>query len=56
MYQFFLKYSIVTFLLSSLIIPLIIIISKKFNLFDYNDGRKIHTGNISRLGGLAIFS
>jgi len=40
---------------SLLAIPLILLISKKFGLYDRIDERKIHNGNISRLGGLAIF-
>ena len=34
--------------------PLIIRLSTKFNIFDYQDARKIHSGNISRLGGIGI--
>jgi UDP-N-acetylmuramyl pentapeptide phosphotransferase/UDP-N-acetylglucosamine-1-phosphate transferase len=29
--------------------------SRRFNLFDSIDARKIHKGQISRFGGLAIF-
>lgn len=42
------------FLVSAISMPLIIIFSQKHNLFDKIDGRKVHTGNISRLGGLGI--
>lgn len=41
-------------LISTISMPLIISFSKKFNLFDTVDGRKVHTGQISRLGGLGI--
>jgi UDP-GlcNAc:undecaprenyl-phosphate GlcNAc-1-phosphate transferase len=37
------------------IIPLIIRISRRHHIYDDVDARKIHTGNISRLGGVAIF-
>lgn len=36
--------------------PLIIHICKKFNLYDEVDPRKIHKGNIPRLGGIAVFA
>ena len=35
--------------------PLIILICKKFSLYDYQNSRKIHSGNIPRLGGVGIF-
>lgn len=44
-----------TFILSSLLIPLIIRYSKKHELYDTVNERKIHTGKIPRLGGIAIF-
>jgi UDP-GlcNAc:undecaprenyl-phosphate GlcNAc-1-phosphate transferase len=40
--------------LSALTVPFMIYISKKFKLYDKIDERKIHTGNISRLGGVGI--
>jgi len=46
--------SLVAFLISLLSIPIIIKLSTKFNIFDYQDARKIHSGNISRLGGVGI--
>lgn len=46
--------SLVTFLMSLLSMPIIIKFSTKFNIFDYQDARKIHSGNISRLGGVGI--
>jgi len=47
---------ILSFVLSLLSMPIIIAICKKFNLYDYHDKRKIHSGNIPRLGGVGIFS
>ena len=44
-----------SFLLSLLSMPIIIAVCKKFNLYDYHDKRKIHSGNIPRLGGVGIF-
>lgn len=41
--------------LSLISMPLIIKFCKKFNIFDYQNSRKIHSGNISRLGGVGIF-
>ncbi len=35
--------------------PLIMQFCKKFNLYDYHSARKIHSGNIPRLGGVGIF-
>ncbi|MGQ9844374.1 MAG: MraY family glycosyltransferase [Spirochaetota bacterium] len=42
-------------IVSILLIPIIIRYSNKNGLHDYVNERKIHTGKISRLGGLAIF-
>lgn len=47
-------YLLISFALSVIIVPIMIAISKKFNLYDSTGGRKIHTGNISRLGGVGI--
>lgn len=48
--------SIVTsYILSFLIIPVIIAFAKRKNLLDTPDRRKIHTGEIPSLGGIAIF-
>ena len=41
--------------LSFLSMPLIILFCKKFSLYDYQNARKIHSGNIPRLGGVGIF-
>ena len=35
--------------------PLIMRFCKKFSLYDYTNARKIHSGNIPRLGGVGIF-
>ena len=35
--------------------PIIIKLCKKFGLYDYQNTRKIHKGNIPRLGGIGIF-
>lgn len=42
-------------LVESLIIPRMLLISKKKRLFDIPDGRKVHTGSIPRLAGLTFF-
>ena len=42
-------------ILSIASMPVIILICKKFNLYDYQNSRKIHSGNIPRLGGVGIF-
>ena len=42
-------------LLSIASMPVIIKICKKFSLYDYQNARKIHSGNIPRLGGVGIF-
>jgi UDP-GlcNAc:undecaprenyl-phosphate/decaprenyl-phosphate GlcNAc-1-phosphate transferase len=41
--------------ISIALIPLIIHWARKRNIFDAHDERKIHSGNIPRLGGLAIY-
>ena len=45
---------ILSFLLSLGSMPIIIHFCNKHNIFDYQDERKIHTGKISRLGGVGI--
>lgn len=45
---------LISFFVSAIIVPLMILISKKFNLYDKIDDRKIHSGQISRLGGVGI--
>lgn len=41
--------------ISLISMPIIIAICKRNNLYDYSDERKIHSGNIPRLGGVGIF-
>lgn len=48
--------TIIAYLLGIFIVPLVIYISKKNNLVDVPNERKIHHGKISRLGGVAIWS
>lgn len=42
------------FLISVVMMPLIISFCKKFSLYDYQSARKIHSGNIPRMGGVGI--
>ena len=42
-------------IISLLSMPIIIKICQKLNLYDYQNARKIHSGNIPRLGGVGIF-
>ena len=46
---------LISFTLCLIIIPVLIILSKKHSWYDAIDERKIHTGQISRLAGVAIF-
>lgn len=43
-------------LLSLISMPLIIKFCRKFSLYDYHNARKIHSGNLVRLGGVGIFA
>ena len=43
-----------SFLISVCLIPLIILFCKHFNLYDFVDKRKIHTGEIPRLGSVGF--
>ncbi|MCR4822838.1 MAG: undecaprenyl/decaprenyl-phosphate alpha-N-acetylglucosaminyl 1-phosphate transferase [Treponema sp.] len=45
----------IAFVLCLLLIPLIIKLCKKYNWYDEVDPRKVHTGQIPRLGGVGIF-
>ena len=47
--------SLLTFVLSLLLTWLIIKICKRYEIYDEIDPRKIHSGNIPRLGGVAVF-
>lgn len=42
-------------ILSIVSMPIIMMICKKLGLYDYQSARKIHSGNIPRLGGVGIF-
>ncbi|MCM1321158.1 MAG: undecaprenyl/decaprenyl-phosphate alpha-N-acetylglucosaminyl 1-phosphate transferase [Bacteroides sp.] len=46
--------SVAAFLIAAGVMPGILYIAKKFSLYDTIDNRKVHTGNIPRLGGAAI--
>lgn len=46
---------IISFIICVVLIPVLIRLSEKHHWFDKIDNRKIHTGNISRLAGVAIF-
>jgi UDP-GlcNAc:undecaprenyl-phosphate GlcNAc-1-phosphate transferase len=46
---------VISTVLGLIIIPRIIIISKKKNLYDSTNVRKIHVGKVSRLGGVSFF-
>lgn len=46
--------AISAFLLSLIVTPIIIGFSHRFKWYDFHDQRKIHTGLISRLGGVGI--
>ena len=47
--------TIIAYLLGIFIVPLVIYFSQKMGLVDVPNERKIHHGNISRLGGVAIW-
>lgn len=46
---------LLAFILSVLFVKITIVICKKFKLYDEVDPRKIHKGNIPRMGGVGIF-
>ncbi len=48
-------YALISFLISVISIPLIIKLSHRHEVYDYSCPRKIHEGNISRLGGVGVF-
>lgn len=48
-------FSAVSLILSLISMPVIIKICQLKGVYDYHDERKIHSGNISRLGGIGIF-
>ena len=45
---------VLSIVLSLISMPIIIHFCNKHNIYDYQDSRKIHSGNISRLGGVGI--
>lgn len=49
-----LLFSFISFALCAVFTPLIILFCKKFSLYDSVNARKIHSGNIPRLGGVGI--
>ena len=51
----FIIITIFALLVNTILTPLLIKLSHKFSWYDSNDKRKIHTGNIPRIGGLGIF-
>ena len=51
-----LESSLSAFFVTASVGPFVLFVSKKFNLYDYNNKRKIHVGKISRLGGIAIIT
>jgi len=46
---------VLSFCITYFLVPFVIEIAKKYNLFDYPDERKIHDQPIPRLGGIAVF-
>ena len=52
MKQFF--YPLIAFILSLILTEVVIILSNRFKWYDKVNGRKIHTGNIPRLGGVGF--
>lgn len=54
MYTEYIKHFLLPLVLSSAIIPGLIIVSRKLDIYDRIDTRKIHNGKISNIGGLAI--
>lgn len=45
---------IVSLVFVAIVIPSIVMVANKINLFDVQDGRKVHKGNIPRLGGISF--
>ncbi len=45
----------VAFLVSFISIFFVLIFTRRFGLYDHVDSRKVHTGNVPRLGGVGIF-
>ena len=51
----FIIITVFALLINSVLTPLLIRLSHKYRWYDSNDKRKIHSGNIPRIGGLGIF-
>ena len=49
------SFLLLTFLFSVVSIYIILCLTRRFNIYDRIDDRKVHTGNIPRLGGVGIF-
>jgi UDP-N-acetylmuramyl pentapeptide phosphotransferase/UDP-N-acetylglucosamine-1-phosphate transferase len=45
---------IVSLVFVAIVIPSIVKVANKINLFDVQDGRKVHQGNVPRLGGISF--
>lgn len=52
----FLISCIISFAVSALLIPVLILFCNRYKLYDPVTARKIHSGNIARVGGIAIFA
>jgi UDP-GlcNAc:undecaprenyl-phosphate/decaprenyl-phosphate GlcNAc-1-phosphate transferase len=52
--MFYIVTAIIAFLADLLITPIIIAFAHRKNFFDSNGGRKIHTGDVPRIGGIGI--
>jgi len=52
----FVAYFFLSLIVSMVFIPLLIFLSKKYHIYDQINDRKIHEGQISRLGGFAIYA
>lgn len=46
----------ISFIFSLISILCVLVVSRRFGLYDRIDERKVHTGNIPRLGGIGIFA
>ncbi len=53
-HMWIIAFSVLSFVISVSSMPLIIAFCKKKGLYDYQDARKIHSGNIPRIGGVGI--
>ncbi len=51
----FFVFAVSAFIISFVTMPIIIKLSHKYEVFDYSSSRKVHEGDIPRLGGLGIF-